>query len=708
MDLKSIHEIFNNCILRIPSYQRGYAWGNDVPAQAGDSHQNSQVTGQLMDLWSDLQNIPDGRWHYTGLLTLAECTDPDYKWLRKYKQYEIVDGQQRITSVLILITVLIEQADAMGIELGERKGDARFQYLNAHQRDMDVYIFGYDADNPSDKYFRKHILKLDGIEDDSTESSYTENLRKAKAFFTVMVGNQLDHASDPLLALRALFDRVTTDLRFNKYILPTELDPYVVFETMNNRGKGLTELEKLKNRLMYLADKLDTAAESSDETAQEVAQAQKSKLIQAINTTWITVYKELGADKASPLNDDDFVTNHWTAYFARYNQSNARLHLFKEHFTVERIYSGALKASEILDYVKSLQESAILWNKLHHPRFFKAEESEAKEAIQALHKVSFRAHYRTLTLAALRPAHGDRYLKLVRMLEDYEFKMFHVADRQSNTGTKKIYKLAHNVYHASIDCDTACAEIEQHLQWYYQFSRFQNQMHERFNAGEMKGFYRWSGIHYFLFHYDQKLRHDNQTSTKTSELNWKDFKDKDTIEHIYPQSAALSYDAYSEGNDTPKKQAGYAAIQQNWSSFSEYTPEQRRKLCNSLGNLLAISHSDNASFNNDPFLDKVDQTNKGEGYLNRGYKHDSLSAQIVAKKTDWTPLSVKQRGLEMLEALLEMLDEDSSQLIEMDKLKILGIEFLASDPAVEAMSDITTEQREDVASLTDIENVLST
>ena len=50
-----------------------------------------------MDLWNDIQNIPKDKWHYTGLLTLAEHINPDYKdWLPRKVQYSIVDGQQRL------------------------------------------------------------------------------------------------------------------------------------------------------------------------------------------------------------------------------------------------------------------------------------------------------------------------------------------------------------------------------------------------------------------------------------------------------------------------------------------------------------------------------------------------------------------------------------------------------------------------------------
>ena len=56
--LEALKDIFDGKFLRIPDYQRGYAWG----------------THQLKDFWEDLENLEDKHIHYTGVLTLEKVT----------------------------------------------------------------------------------------------------------------------------------------------------------------------------------------------------------------------------------------------------------------------------------------------------------------------------------------------------------------------------------------------------------------------------------------------------------------------------------------------------------------------------------------------------------------------------------------------------------------------------------------------------------
>ena len=682
MNLKSIHEIFTNRILRIPAYQRGYAWSNNKSIKVDSKEPLKNVKGQLKDLWDDLINIPDGKWHYTGLLTLVEVKPCDYNWLPNFKQYSIVDGQQRITSVLILLSVIIKEAQKQNVILGIREGDAEMQYLYIN-KGVNAYIFGYDEDNPSDKFFRKHILSLNEIEDDSEESTYTENLLKAKKFFEVMVALYLYEEGN---TIEQLFNKVTNELRLNEYILPEELDEYVVFETMNNRGKPLSQLEKLKNRLLYLNDKYHVSENSPE--AVSLNEAQKAELEKSINKAWITIYKSLGQNKQNPLDDEDFIKNHWIAYFNKYSRDEANVYanfLFDEYFSLDNVYNGKLKRTDIETYIKSLQLCSVWWNKLHYIKYFTDDEKVIRKAIQGIHHVGLKASFKPILLAILSRDDRNDFVDSIKTLEKYSFKLFDLSDKRGNTGDSKIYSLAYEVYKGKKNSNETKTELELYTSWYYRFNLFVNQSYELFELGHKTGFYKWSGRFYLLYQYDKYLRRVNKNSSESSAIEWNDFVKNDSVEHIYPQSAITSLETYAQqkGKEPNEVEDAYNKIQNDWNHFTKYKPEQRRKFANSLGNLLALSKSTNSSLQNDKFLFKVDQSNKGEGHPKRGYKYDSMSAMIVANEAEWTPEIILDRGLKILKFLCEYIEEDFNSIPLETKYKILGLEFMLKEYLVE-------------------------
>ena len=78
--------MFNESTFRIPDYQRGYAWEKK----------------ELDDFWRDLDNLSVDKSHYTGMITVSVKEDSSGK---KYKI--LIDGQQRITTIVILIKSLM-------------------------------------------------------------------------------------------------------------------------------------------------------------------------------------------------------------------------------------------------------------------------------------------------------------------------------------------------------------------------------------------------------------------------------------------------------------------------------------------------------------------------------------------------------------------------------------------------------------------------
>jgi uncharacterized protein with ParB-like and HNH nuclease domain len=145
-ETKKLSEVFSESTYRIPNYQRGYSWDTD----------------QLEDLWEDLNSLSPDRTHYTGVLTLVERKPQensiDY-WLEKQcKNYYVVDGQQRLTTLVILILALLNEIsnrkESNSNETGEINGRAidyyKEKYLYVERKDGDhtrSYFLSYEYNN---------------------------------------------------------------------------------------------------------------------------------------------------------------------------------------------------------------------------------------------------------------------------------------------------------------------------------------------------------------------------------------------------------------------------------------------------------------------------------------------------------------------------------------------------------------------------------
>ena len=292
-ELKSLSKIFSECVFRIPDYQRGYSWEQK----------------HLKDFWNDIQQLPNAKNHYTGVLTLEPVKAEDYRrwdddiWIIDSKHYAplyVVDGQQRLTTAVVLLQVILEAVNDSDTLNYTSKADIRKKYI-FESKDSGIsrsYIFGYEKDNPSYEYLKQSVFGEQSENHSVPEPTiYTKNLEAAKVYFkeclkTMSVGE-----------IEVVFTKLTQHLHFNIFYIEPDLDVFVTFETMNNRGKPLSHLELLKNRLIYLSTRF------------EAEKSEREQLRKNVNESWKTIYHYLGRTNKGRLSDDTFLLTHFLCYF---------------------------------------------------------------------------------------------------------------------------------------------------------------------------------------------------------------------------------------------------------------------------------------------------------------------------------------------------------------------------------------------------------
>jgi uncharacterized protein with ParB-like and HNH nuclease domain len=607
MKIQSLNDIFERRILRIPDYQRGYAWSSQ----------------QLDDFWEDIIQLDPTRVHYTGVVTL-EPVKPQLwqKWEQDewiiegvgFKPFYIVDGQQRLTTSMILIQAILESIKS-DVQLNYQSLETirkRYVLYRADDGQRKSFIFGYEKDNPSDEYLKTMIFGEHSHSNQYQETLYTQNLKTAKTYFK----SKLSILSDDEIAL--VFKKLTQKLKFNLYEIDDEIDVFVTFETMNNRGKPLTSLELLKNRLIYLS----TLYHNHD--GHEVLRSK-------INSAWKTMYEYLGMNPDSPLDEDTFLRNHWTMYFkySRNKGDDYIKYLLNEKYTARNVThpkneQERISVEEISDYVESLQESIRHWFYIHNPYFYlpNYNDDDNKLLLDRLQRLSFRA-FRPLLLAAFVSKQPVKDVNdLLLAAERYNFTLFSLCHRRSNTGDSEFFGMARELLKGQRTLNSVLNSINEWVDYYYDPDRFHNYVSEKYELGQ-QGFFKWDSLRYFLFEYDAWLiKRSKQHSIK---LSWNQLKtssnDKVTIEHIFPQTPSNQY----------------------WRErFGSLSKEQITWITNSLGNLVPLSLAKNSSLQNDDFKDKK---NNGSGV---GYYNGSASENEIAQLDEWLPESILLRGLELL------------------------------------------------------------
>ncbi|WP_326004029.1 DUF262 domain-containing protein [Vibrio cholerae] len=628
-NLLSISKIFTEKLLRIPDYQRGYAW----------------TIKEVNEYWSDLLQLEEGKSHYVGVLTLEDVPREilqnwkEDQWIinaRGYSSYYVVDGQQRLTTTIILIQAIVETIeDSYDFDEDElilnynslKEIRSKYIYLSRDKGLSRSYIFGYEKDNPSYEFLKVNIFKEKSINHNLLEETiYTTNLLNAKNSFKSYLSEMTKEE------IENIYKKVTQHFVFNIYSLDKEIDTYVAFETMNNRGKSLSHLELLKNRLIFLTTKL------KDDSYE------KENLRHSINECWKSVYHYLGKSKDNPLDDDEFLYGHFSLHFDRQilkhpkygeimidiDRREYKSFLLEDVFTQKSLLSEnndkkiVLSSEYINKYVSSLKSSVEHWHDIYNPSSDKIGDQVAYwlETIHRNPRWNTRAS--TLILAFF-SVNDDQQLR-VEFLKSLERKIFVEANLLGQVNTLYLFGSDNNVNHqvlakrlfkqeitaseciSLINSNTDSLIKEYKTHWGSEFIKDSN-------------FYNWSGTRSVLFEYERHLCHKYKADRM--KLTWKEFSkhepssDYETIEHIYPQRARAQY----------------------WvERFSNLSNQEKKKLKNTIGNLVPLSRRKNSQLSNRPFHEKVEL----------GFKYGCYSEIEVAQNNEWGPDEIINRTIKLI------------------------------------------------------------
>ena len=599
-NIVSLDELFHKRLFRVPDYQRGYSWENQ----------------QVREFLEDLELLPGGRYHYTGTIVLHEV-DSDTERMdtdgNAYVPVDVVDGQQRLTTIVLLLDAIRSSLSglsdtARGLSQGIKKNFVSAQEING------LPLFKLTLNSDTDHFFKDSILaEQPGVEGPQiTSERRLANASQQIARYIADNAERRDATKEEWL--RALYRKLATQLRFTLYEVEDDAEVGVIFEVMNDRGKPLTDLEKVKNYLLYASTSLTVPNELS----------------KAINSAWAEILQQLmSADLVSSNDEDRLLRAHWLVYHNPQSREWQGSRSVKGKFSL-RSYAGHHQEflADLLSYTEGLRASSIVMCDAYSPNrtnafaTYKTQprvRTQVVEWSEKLRRTGYLATFIPLLIAVRRewPHDPAKYLEILKQCELLAFRIYSWKQYRSNHGQALLFRLANGLATGQRTYNGVAGRIKEHLAYWCETDDFKDEGPD----GKQGTWYGWSGLRYFLYEYETTLASEQGGPPKVpwDELNRRDLQD--SIEHILPQS--VSGQPYWEERFTKPTHAQYV---------------------HDLGNLTLTRH--NSSYLNKQFPEKKGSV-KAEGHCYA--KSPFFVERELLQWEDWDADAIDGRRTRLLE-----------------------------------------------------------
>ena len=596
----ALDKLFLNRVFRVPDYQRGFSW---EPLQVGE----------FLD---DLELLRPGRYHYTGTVVVHE-PNPDDQLMDEdgntYVPVEIVDGQQRLTTIVLLLDgirrTLVEFPDRTALSAGIRKNYVASTDINGQQ------LFKLSLNEDTDHYFKTNILAdPPGVEGPQINSE--RRLAAAKRHIADYIAAKVNEgAGTGEEWLLALYRKVATQLRFTLYQVGDDAEVGVIFEVMNDRGKPLTNLEKVKNFLLHASATLEI----------------DNGLAKSVNGAWGEILKQLmAADLFSSTDEDRLLRAHWLTHYNPQSRQWEGSRSIKSEFDLRKSNGQHAELLALLtEYTEGLRASCISYCDAYRPNrpdafaSFKGHprlRTQVMEWSAKLVRIGVVATFLPLLIAVRerRPEDPDKYLNVLKLCEAFAFRVYRLLGYRSDAGEAALFRIAHDLARNSLEFEDAVNGIKAELAWRCNDAKF----FEGIASEGPDNWYNWRGLRYLLYEYEIELAAKQRARPQ---ISWDELRShdlQDTIEHILPQS--IDNQPY-------------------WKK--RFRKRAHENYMHDLGNLTLTKY--NSNYGNKPFPDK-----KGDAIS--GVEHCYAMSSLYVERQlvgwdDWNVAAIDQRRSVLLD-----------------------------------------------------------
>lgn len=479
----------NGLIYKIPKFQRDYSW----------------TETEWDDLWRDIQGMlaPDGEsGHYMGYLVLQSSDS---------KNFEVIDGQQRLTTLSILILAVLWNINKLiinGVE--EEKNKQRQEQLrNSFIGYLDPVTLitkpKLNLNRNNNALYQNYLVPL--IKAPMRGLKVTEHLmRKAFDWFNSEVANTYGSAENGAVFAKFI-DDIVDKLFFTVITVNDELNAFKVFETLNARGVRLSSTDLLKNYLFSIV----------------YAQNDNDREINEMDNRWEALVGKLGSESFP-----DFLRTHW-------NSRNR----FVRHSELFKVIREKIRdRGAVFQLLRNMEEDADIYAALPYPEDV-LWTVDQKNYISELKMFGVRQVY-SLLLAAYRIFSPLDFTQLLRACSIISFRYNIIGNYAANDQERVYHTLAERISNGEFLTFTS---VIRELRTIYpndeQFKAAFSEKQMKTTQSKTKRIVRYllfsiekhvSGIHY---DFDSESYNIEHILPENPDSGWQQFNDSEFEQSLY-------------------------------------------------------------------------------------------------------------------------------------------------------------------------------
>ncbi len=473
-------QLLERRLFRVPNYQRTYSWESK----------------QRNDLFFDIDKLlkyPEERHHFMATIVCFDRKENATVGADIFNTLEIVDGQQRLTTLIILLKAIEKNLDSKKDK--KLKTEISELLIKADKRLILLQI-NHDSDQVFSSYLKKGSIPDENKLKTQAESNLYNAFVECENF--VRAWKQKKNGLVELVKL------LRHRLGFIFYNLEDEGVVYTVFNALNSRGLDVDWLDKTKSMLMGIVF--------------EKFKAHASKVhLDNLHGIWTKIYEMLGK-KDIPGQE----ILRFAATLKQPKEPSKPLSAEDAFNFFQEYCSGAYdNVVEICEWLRDI--AAHLHELYADPR---------------LSAVTDIAHARLLAVAIMQTnlSHADRAI-LLEAWEKMTFKIFGLCRKDARHGVGEYIRLASKVHTKALKTrDQILGAMKQISDTYSIDTAIK----------EMRGSNCYEGwendLKYLFFRYEEHL-------CKIADRNiaievWRQIWSKSpltTIEHIHPQQPGVAW-----------------------------------------------------------------------------------------------------------------------------------------------------------------------